>query len=151
MIARANAVKTLLVADATLSGILNGGIYTRFELGKQGLKNTNSSAYTLDDGFRVLQPCLIVHIRSDVPDGNRFDAPTQTISASGTLELFFYNESDFTVIEIARDRAYALLHAKTFANIGQCVYINGMAYYDEPLDNAACLKSDYKLTYLRRS
>lgn len=150
MISRENAIKALLSADATLTGILTGGIYTRHELGKQGLKADNSlasSAYALDDGFKVLQPCVVIRLRSDVPDGNRFDAQSQTVSSSGTLELYFYDESAFETIETARDRAYRLLHAKTNTSIGHSLYINGMMFYDEPINDAACLKDDYKLTY----
>lgn len=151
-VARENAVQALLAADAALTALLTGGVYARHALGKQGLKDTNplsASAYALDDGFDVLQPCVVARIRSNVMDGNRFDTKTQVISATGTLELYFYDESGFTTIAQARARAYALLHAKTLANIGVCTLINQMQYYDEALHDAATLKDDYRLTYLQ--
>jgi hypothetical protein len=143
-----DAVKTLLSADATLTGYLTGGIYTRHELGKAGLKEGNpSAAWAINDGLKELQPCLVVNIRSNTPDGERADVPSQTVSVTSTLELWFYDDDSYSTINQARNRCYALLHWKGHAGIGFTELIYRMTFYDESLNDAATYKDDYKLKY----
>ena len=149
-----NALETLLDADATLTALLTGGIYARNTLGKVGLDPNNSvcsGAYALDDGFNALQPCLVIRVRSEVPDGERVDVPSQTASVTTVVEFYLYDETSYTSIGSARNRIYALLQNKTLNGIGVMTLVNRLQYYDESLDDAATLKDDYQIRYRRAS
>jgi hypothetical protein len=154
-----DAIVALLVADTNMSDtgandILTGGIYAYKRLGKKGLDPSNSytaSAYTLVNGFNILQPCCVVKVRSQVVDGTRYDRATKVSGLRGVLEFWLYDESIYTTIETARNAIYALLQSSTNVNIGLLElanYLDGLR--DESLNDAALLRDDYTFVKTKR-
>jgi len=145
-------VKTLLAADATLVALLTGGIFTKREIGDAGVDRNNSvtsSAYVSVGDYPVLQPCLVIVSRGFIPDGNRADAPSKTVSGRQIIELWFYSDQSigFGTIESARDRCYALLQMESISGVGILTLVNNINdKYAPELDNVAMLRADYKST-----
>lgn len=149
-------IVTLLQADTDgmngVADLLTGGIYAKSQIGKMGIDKNNSatsSAYVVANGYPALQPLVVVRLRSLVPQGNRHDRNNQHAGARGTLELWFYDENNYTTIESARDRAYTLLQAKTIANVGLLSLDNRLlGQRAQDLNDAALLRDDYTITQI---
>lgn len=95
-----SAIVGLLQGDATLVGLLPGGIYdgqTVMEVARQ----TTPGAF---DANSELRPCGIVKAETATPWGPH--------AHSGRLfvQVFFYERLGYAAVEAARERVYALLH-----------------------------------------
>jgi hypothetical protein len=108
-----SAAKALLEADATLLATATGGIFDFDETGRMGIGRTNTPG-AFDQTNETIKPCVLVKVRSSVPDYILADDTNQLVSFRHTLEVWFYQDSGFTTIETMRDRVYALLHARQF-------------------------------------
>ncbi len=145
------AIKTIFLADAPRVAALTGGIYTKSgDLGKQGVNTTMpAAAYQVVNGRKVLKPCCVLRVRTEVPTGDRKDVESQATSMQAVLEIYFYNESDFAPLRTAREAAYRLLQMQTLESIGVLTLINRVNdYYDPSLDNAATLRDEFRVKYL---
>lgn len=122
--ARDVEVATYLRTDSTLTGILLGGIYAESEIGGiggfvRGSDNPDDSDYSPtaaafdEDGF--LRPSLMVGDRAQVPFGDVLDLAEQKASASQVTELYFYEDRGHEEIDIAKERAYALMQGHRFS------------------------------------
>ena len=140
-------LQATLEADATLTGLLTGGIYTREELGKMGLHQDNAvcvSAWMRINDLDTLQPCLVIRQRSETPTDARVDNNTQVVSVARVVEMYFYDASSFTTITTARDRVYQLLHAQGLSGVGRFALMGRLInLYDESVYDAALLRDEY--------
>lgn len=91
------AIVTLLQSDATLTGILTGGVYRAKEVSRKETPNAF-------DSKKELLPCALVKGETATPWGPH--------DHSGRLyvALYFYQRSGTASIEAARARVYELLH-----------------------------------------
>ena len=95
-----SAIVGVLQNDATLAGLLTGGIY-------DGLSVVDVSRQATPDAFdewQELLPCALVKAESatpwgPLPDGGRL-----------YVMVWLYEQHEFVSIEAARQRVYALLH-----------------------------------------
>lgn len=112
---------TYLTTLDDLTDILTGGIYSAQALGSKGLTAGNAAcedAFETVNGMSILLPCLVVRVRQDAPDYERYDGYTQETSWQGTAELWFYQDRGHDTLNSASEEAYAALHAKSLAGIG---------------------------------
>jgi len=137
-------VRETLEGDATLTGILTGGIYDASELPMDGL--TPTAAPGAFNGARLL-PCAVVRWRG------RSETEIIGHSRRQFLEIYFYQAVGQDQIELAMSRCKVLLHrAKQFTASGGQVYFStwvedaGDLVADE-MDGAAMSLSRYYVDY----
>lgn len=106
--------ETRMEADATLMAILTGGVYAYGSLGREGL--TRESIPGAFDTNGYLKPCAIVKMRPLVPDGWIHDPDSQDTSARQVIEIWLYDDTDYTSIDAALARLYTLFQAYQFGD-----------------------------------
>jgi hypothetical protein len=94
-----------LQGDAQLAGILTGGVYDGMEVADISRQAT-PAAY---DGNSELKPCAILKPETQTPAGPHPDGSRLFVT------LWFYQQSGSADIDLARVRAYHLLHRTTIA------------------------------------
>lgn len=146
------AIKALFTADSGAGGmntLLTGGIRTKRELTRDGIsRKTTPSAY--DGATRLLLPNAVISQRGLVPTYELADQHQQLVSTRQVLELWFYDDDSYAVIEQARDRAYALLHEQNISGVGRCTALPGLDdLRAEELNNAAMLKAEYQVNSIK--
>ena len=102
------AYATILAAlqgDASLTGILTGGLYDGTEVNDISRQAT-PAAY---DDYSELKPCAIVKPETQAPAGPHPDSSRLFVT------LWFYQQSGSAAIDAGRERAYQLLHRSTLA------------------------------------
>ena len=102
------AYATILAAlqgDATLAGILTGGLYDGTEINDISRQAT-PAAY---DQYSELLPCAIVKPETQAPAGPHPDGSRLFVT------VWFYQQSGSAAIDLARIRAYHTLHRTTLA------------------------------------
>lgn len=103
-----SAYATILAAlqsDATLDGILTGGVYDGMEVTDISRQAT-PAAY---DSYSELKPCAIVKPETQAPAGPHPHGSRLFVT------LWFYQQSGSAAIDAGRVRAYQLLHRATLA------------------------------------
>lgn len=149
-----NSIRTILAADATLTGLLTGGLYESKLTGKNGFSKNDAhakSAWETDaDNFNILRPSVVIRERGLIPDYTREHHPTQTLGTRQAVELWFYDYLTYTTIAAARTRCYALLHSTSVSGIGRLSWASNLdGLRAEELDNAALLRAEYSVTTIR--
>ncbi len=94
-----------LQGDATLAGIPTGGVYDGTEVNDISRQAT-PAAY---DEYSELKPCAIVKPETQAPAGPHPDGSRLFVT------VWFYQQSGSAAIDLARIRAYHLLHRATLA------------------------------------
>jgi len=95
-----NALRTYLEADATLTGILTGGIWDAAELDREGLTVSDASY----DSIGRLLPTAVIRWRGESPFGWHYTGERRT------CEIYLYEHVGWTNIEAAKKRLKELLH-----------------------------------------
>lgn len=95
-----SAMVAALQGDATLTGVLTGGIYDGLAVGEVSRQAT-PAAY---DAFGELLPCALVMPESATPAGPLPNGGREFVM------VWLYAQHDYAAIETARQRVYALLH-----------------------------------------
>lgn len=103
-----------LTGDATLMAILTGGVWKSEDVGPEGI--TRDTAAAAFDASGWLKPCVLVHQRANVPDGQVSDEEAQLDSAIQMVELWFYQDRGYDSIDAAKARCYVLLKGHAFAD-----------------------------------
>ena len=101
-------VLAALQGDAQLAGILTGGLYDGTEVNDISRQAT-PAAY---DQNSELLPCAILKPENQAPAGPHPDGSRLFVT------LWFYQQSGSADIDVARIRAYHLLHRATLAGSG---------------------------------
>lgn len=91
-------VKTVLGADATLAGLLTGGVWSN-----EGEISREETPGAFDANGELL-PCALVKVESETQYG-----PLNT-SSRLYLVIYFYQRRGYTAIEAAIERVYNLLN-----------------------------------------
>ena len=142
-------IKTILEADSTLLAIATGGIYDYDETGRLGISRSNANTAAAFDSNEVLKPCVLLKLRSEIPDNVLVDDAAQYVSARAIYEVWFYQDDGFDSIDAMTDRVFALLHAVQVPGTFQVHWIgNAMQVRDDVLD-ATLNRSDYMATVKR--
>ena len=99
------AILAALQGDATLAGILTGGVYDGMEVNDISRQAT-PAAY---DDYSELKPCAIVKPETQAPAGPHPDGSRLYVT------IWFYQQSGSAAIDAGRVQAYHLLHRSTLA------------------------------------
>jgi hypothetical protein len=94
------AMVAALQGDATLAGVLTGGIWDGLAVGEISRQAT-PAAY---DEFGELLPCALVMPESAAPAGPLPDGGRVFVM------VWLYAQREYAALETARQRVYALLH-----------------------------------------
>ena len=100
-----SAILAALQGDATLAGILTGGLYDGTVINDISRQAT-PAAY---DEYSELKPCAIVKSETQAPAGPHSDSSRLFVT------IWLYQQSGSADIDVARIRAYHLLHRSTVA------------------------------------
>ena len=98
-------ILTALQGDTALSAILTGGLYDGTEVNDISRQAT-PAAY---DGYSELLPCAIVKPETQAPAGPHPDGSRLFVT------VWFYQQAGSAAIDLARIRAYHLLHRANLA------------------------------------
>ena len=138
-----------LEADATLVGILTGGIFDASELDRLGLSILQVAVEV--DGIR-LRPCMFLRWADEIPVA----APRRIGASSRFLDAYFYQDAGYDQIEIAMKRVRTLLDMR---DIGTTDY-DSLAYFewlgnlgnfeDEEMGRARANRSRYSVTLVAK-
>lgn len=112
--AREDDFKTRMTNDATLMAILTGGVYTKGEVGREGI--TRETAPSAFDANGYLEPCALVVQRGLVPDGQVHDEEEQLASAGQVVEIYNYEDSGYGNIDSAQARQFVLFFGHQFSD-----------------------------------
>jgi len=137
------SIRDVLAADATLTALLVGGIYSYAQTRRNGISRvTTPDAYEAG-GF--LRACAIIKA-SDAKS-----AASIRDSAAGlrqTVTVYLYDDGDngYGAILAARDRAVALLDRVWIDGVGYLRRIGGADDERDPkLNNAALARVDFEI------
>lgn len=142
-------IKTRLEADATLLATATGGVYDFDETGRMGINRTNTAAAFDSNG--IIKPCVLLKLRSSVPDGYLADDPTQYRSMRYNIEVWLYQDSGYTTIETMRSRIYALLHARPVTGAIQLYWTGDVRNERDTSLDASVERSDFQAVTYRSS
>lgn len=142
-------IKARLEADATLLAIATGGVYDFDETGRMGINRTNTPVAFDSNG--VIRPCVLLRLRTSVPDLALRDDPAQYTTLRENIEVWLYQDSGYTTIEAMRDRVYTLLHARPVANTFQLYWTGNVRFPRDPELDANVERSDYQAVSRRSS
>lgn len=103
------AIVTLLSADATLTGLLPGGIHNGANVGEISRQNTPAAF----DANLEIQPCALVQYENEIDFGQvRYGSQL-------FVQIYLYQRFGYASINQAKDRIYTLLHRqKVGAGLG---------------------------------
>lgn len=141
-----STLKTLFLADSTLTTALTGGIYTWEDTGRLGFsRQSTPNAY---DSNGLLRPCLIIKTRDEIAQYEIPDADFQFVDTKAVVELWFYDDGNnsYTTIKSAQDRCYVLLQDRRIGSAFYCQIIGHLLdRRDQGNDRAIYVRSDYTL------
>ena len=142
-------------ADAPLMALLTGGVYTFAELGLQGLVASNpvcADAFSTQNGMSIIQPCMVIRTRTDVPTYTRHDADQQETSHDGSISFWLYQYDDFGSIDAAADLVYGLIHTRVFSGLGLVLRVNALLNQIAPeFENTSLRREDYQFRRIKRT
>jgi hypothetical protein len=121
-VAREDEIAAILAADATLTGILTGGILTSGTVGEEGLSRTETPA--VFDAAGYLKPVALVRQRGLVPNSQVKDFDEQITSATQVVEVWLYQDSGYVEIDAAKARIYTLLQGRMLAGTFELDLVN---------------------------
>jgi len=109
-------VAAYLLADATLTAILTGGIYAESVIGGVDGFSRDEDSPTEDafDASGFLLPCLMVKEEGILPFGEIVDLKEKQISSSQRLTLHYFQDRGHAAIDSAKARAKYLLIGEGF-------------------------------------
>lgn len=142
--AREDDFKTIMAADATLVAILTGGVYTSGVVGLEGItRDTVPAAFS--GGY--LLPCALVRQRGNIPTGDVEDYNDQTTSASQIVEIWLYQDRNYTQIDLAAARLYVLFQGRVMNDSFEIRLANDLdRQRDEgSLDGASLRRLDWQV------
>lgn len=143
------ALKTHLLADATLAALLTGGVLDAEDLPLDG--GSLSDIPLQNDGVRI-KPFVVCRWR--------LTTPKEIIASSQrrTLELYFYQDVGYATIEAAQQHVKSILHqVKLLAadDAARYAFFNWQQDRGElpapEFGNVASIMSRYSVDYLRSS
>lgn len=143
------AIRDFLMEDLVLPTILVGGVVTFNETNRNGI--SIQSTPDLYDGA-YLQPCAMVKLRTLNARNDLRDMGENVQSATGVVEIWFYDDGDngYGDIVDAQGIVYDLLPRQFISGAGWLRWTNDITNIrDTSLDNAAVVRSDYRLVKIK--
>lgn len=139
--------KALLEADATLLALATGGIWDWDETGRKGINRSNTlTTAAFVNG--MIQPCLLLKLRTDLPFGEIGDDAEQVTGARAMLEVWGYQDSGYASIRGMLDRVYSLWQGKRLG--GYVCRWAGDFQLPRDIEMDACVeRAEYAVIYLR--
>lgn len=109
--AREDDFATRMTGDATLMAILTGGVYKSGTVGLEGItRDTVPAAFS--GGY--LLPSALVKQRGNVADNQVRDGIAQHTSTTQVVEIYLYQDTGYTAIDLAKARLYVLFEGYQF-------------------------------------
>lgn len=121
MASRENLFATRMEADATLMAILTGGVYEAGEVGVEGISRENTPG-AFSDGY--LRPAALVRQRTLAPDFIVYDEIEQDTSVRQVVEIWLYEDSGYTNLDLASARLFVLFQGYQFSDSFPAQLIN---------------------------
>lgn len=147
----ADAIVTVLEANAALLTTLTGGVYTITETGRNGISSVSvEDAYDPTTG--ILQPMATVYYRGDNLWGGGHDPAVKFDTLRGIAEIRLYDDGDQedTAIESASDQIEALLHEEYITGAGYLKRINKFNDREPEMNNALLILLEFQVVYSRQ-
>lgn len=111
---RETEIVAYLKGDTALMAILLGGVYAYTEIRRLGLSRKGTPAAFDADDF--LLPCCVVKGRGPVFDPNIYDLKQQVVARRQYMEMWVYEDTEYTAIDAAAERIYQLLQGHPFSS-----------------------------------
>jgi hypothetical protein len=140
-------IKTVLEADGTLTAIATGGIYDYDEIGRTGINRTSAPAAF--DSNELIKPCILIKLRSDIPDGALMDDALQYVTSRQIYEIWLYQDTGFDSIDAMIARVFVLLHGVQIAGTFQVHWLGDATPFRDDEIDANVNRSDYMATVKR--
>jgi len=140
-------IKAVLEADGTLLATATGGIYDFDETERLGINRT-----TLPGAFDanlIIKPCVLVKLRSEVPDDVLADDPSQYVSLTAIYEFWCYEDNGFTNIDTMLARIYTLMQGVQVSGTFQMHWMGDATPFRDDVLDANLNRSDYMATVKR--
>lgn len=123
-------MRDYLAADATLTGLLSGGIHTAMEISRQ------ETPGAFDANSEVL-PCILVRLETTTPAGVHAEA------ARIFVRLFFYQQRGTDRIDAAMARCFALLDRQRLDGCWEIQHADDLYDLHDPGLNCSLAVSRY--------
>ena len=111
---RESDIKTLLDTDLLLSLTLTGGIYISEDVGVEGISRETTPA-AFSSGF--LLPCALIKQRGEFFTQDVVEYDSFLFSATQVVEIWLYEERDYSAIELAKVRIMVMMNGHQFTDI----------------------------------
>jgi hypothetical protein len=147
----ADAIVTLLNADAVLTTLLPGGVHNFPEAGRKGLNRVQIPG-AFDPKVGLLNPSALVLELQEMPTGEAIHMPNGYNSTIVPEVIFIYAQGDndangnspYTIIENAYKRIYTLLHGTQITGSFQVLWKSTVRDKREPdLHDAAYFRATF--------
>jgi hypothetical protein len=112
----------VIVTGTPIMTTLTGGVFTKAEVGREGISRDTASGAFGTDG--MLKPCALIRQRGHVPDGGVRDEISQGVSGTQVIEIYLYEDSGYTAIDAAIRRLRALFIGYQFSDSFPVEWIN---------------------------
>jgi len=144
----------IFLADATLSAILTGGVYTEEQIGVEGFRRGDSSptAAAFDaDGF--LLPCAAISERGVNPVGTVRSPRDQFVAVSQVVEVYLYQNRGHDLIDAAKVRIFELLEGRIVGQSYEVMWESETRpYYDMgPVRNSTVVVQEWRVVQIRKA
>lgn len=136
-----DTIKDYLEADATLTGLLTGGIYAVPEISRQDTPDAF-------DANGEIEPCGLVKLETEGQFGPYEEAGG--ISARLYVAVFFYQRTGYDVIDPALARTRTLLHKQNLSTSGvwEISWVDDVMDQEDEALGCAMSMSRYMVTRL---
>ncbi len=146
---RETEVAAYLRADATLTALLPGGIYSESDMGEAGITSAESTPAVWTGG--VFQPCAVVRERMPVPQYQVVDETAQLTDQAQSVEVYVYSRVPAT-LETAHGRIYTLVQGHRFTAAWGARWQGGVSNRRAPeLPDVWMARRDYRLISIRKA
>lgn len=146
----ASAIDTVLSADATLTGLLTGGIYKATDLARLEINRVDVPGAYDANGF--MRPMALIKARDQVPSLLIPDAGERFMDTRQIVEIWLYNDgaNGFTTIDSAANRIYTLLHEQRLEGLYRVKWANLIEHMRDPkMGLAAFNRIDFSVISFR--
>ncbi len=138
-------VKALVDGDATISGLLTGGVHVKETVGRLGI--TRESVPSAFDASGFLLPCMLIRERTRTRDMavTEIEPSLHLLSQNVTVELYLYQDTDYDTIYSVMDLLIPLLHGTQLTNTFGMRFMNEMRGMQDPgaLMGASMARQDW--------
>lgn len=151
----ADTIQTLLNANAPVTTILTGGIYTVNNLGYKGLSRHNPVCATAFNATGDLNPCAVIKGLGEKNSYDLNDQTTKFATVREMVQIFLYVHGaagGFTTLKSASNAIYNAIHEIRATNIVNIVFLGDLEnMFSQELNDAATIVSNYDIYGIKGS